>query len=196
MKATHNLPDLPIDINEYADKKEQNPANSVYYIAQLERHNMRGLRANWGSGAGLHDYLANLVGKTQKTYYANGEWLLYKYYAGMTGQRVATKASSDRKFDVFATRDGGKVKIIAGTRSIQKPYTVEVTGLKSLGLPEQGKVKVDVWRFDWKGDMGRVDGPVRLSGVEVAYSGDKVCFGLIDEFDLRGRLTLRSLLYR
>jgi hypothetical protein len=183
MKAVHSLPDRPIDINEYADRPEQNPANSVYYIAQLERHNLRGLRANWGSKGALHDYLANLVFKhSNGTYYPNGEWQLYKYYAAMAGERLATTASSDRRFDVFATRAGDAVKIIAGTRSIHAPYSIEVSGLHSLGLPVQGTVRANVLRFDWKGDEGRVDAPVSLGITDFSYSSNKVCVLLLPRF--------------
>jgi hypothetical protein len=174
MKAVHSLPDKPIDINEYADKPEQNPANSVYYIAQLERHNMRGLRANWGSKGDLHDFLANLVFKEGGTYVPNGEWQLYKYYATMGGDRIATSASPDRLFDVFATKTGNSVKVIAGTRTVHAPYTIEVKGLGSLGLPSQGSVKANVLRFDWAGDFGRVDAPVELASAEFTYADNTV----------------------
>jgi hypothetical protein len=173
MKGVHNLPDLPIDINEYADKPEQNPANSVYYIAQLERHNLRGLRANWASGSALHDYLANLVFKSNGTYHPNGEWQLYRYYAQMGGDRVATTASPDLRFDVFATKSGSSVKIIAGTRTIHAPYEIHVSGLQSIGLPTEGSVSVDVLRFDWAGDQGQVGAPVESTST-FTYSADAV----------------------
>jgi hypothetical protein len=174
MKAVHSLPDLPIDINEYADRPEQNPANSVYYIAQLERHNLRGLRANWGSGSDLHDYLGNLIYKNDNGYYPNGEWQLYRYYAEMEGNRIASTASSDLRFDVFAVKSGSTVKIIAGTRTIQASYEIKITGLKSLGLPETGSVNVKVLRFDWAGDQGEIGAPVDVGTSSLQYSSDTV----------------------
>ncbi|KAJ0335321.1 hypothetical protein COL922a_009408 [Colletotrichum nupharicola] len=72
--AEYGLPERPIDVNEYAWPDEQNPANSAYYLAQLERHNIRGLRANWEGGENLHNYLGNLVAKHDQGYYPNGEW--------------------------------------------------------------------------------------------------------------------------
>jgi hypothetical protein len=173
MKAGYKLPERPIDINEYAAKEEQNPANSVYYIAQLERHNLRGLRANWGSGGDLHNFLADLVHKgSDGAYHPNGEWQLYKYYAQMGGDRLVTTASSDSRFDVFATKAGSVVKIIAGTRTILAPYNIKVSGLQSLGLPEKGNVRVNVTRFDWSGDRGRVDAPVELGQSVFSYTGN------------------------
>ncbi|KAH6855848.1 glycoside hydrolase superfamily [Chaetomium sp. MPI-CAGE-AT-0009] len=172
MRQTYNLPERKIDINEYAYRDEQNPAASAWYLAQLERHNLRGLRANWGGGQALHDYMANLVYRKNGRYYPNGEWQLYKYYAGMTGNRVATTASSDLKFDVFATTSGGKVKIIAGTRSAQRAYTIKISGFSSLGRPASGSVNVRTYRFDWAGPEGEVTAPVDLGTRMYTYSGD------------------------
>jgi hypothetical protein len=174
MKAVHGLPDLPIDVNEYGDKLEQNPANSVYYIAQLERHHLRGLRANWGSKGALHDYLANLIYATNGTYYPNGEWQLYKYYSQMNGECLATTASPDKRFDVFATRHGSTIKIIAGTRTVHASYRIEVSGLQTLGLPASGVVRANVLRFDWRGDQGRVDAPVHLGLTTFSYTSNTV----------------------
>ncbi|KAL4814908.1 glycoside hydrolase superfamily [Aspergillus spinulosporus] len=158
----YGLPDKPIDMNEYAWTTEQNPANSAFYLAQLERHNVRGLRANWGSGGGLHDYLANLVYKNESDgeYHPNGEWHLYNYYANMTGNRVETTAAADRQFDVFATTSRGGVKILAGTRSVQAAYDVTVRNLPKLGFPRRGEIGVRSLRFDWNGQFADVGGPV------------------------------------
>lgn len=177
LKNKHNLPDLPIDVNEYAAKDEQNPGTSVYYIAQLERHNIRGLRANWGSTTALHDGLADLIVKdANKTYFPNGEWQLYKYYASMEGDRLATTASKDLLFDVFATRSGNGVKIIAGTRNTKGQYNIEVAGLTALKLPQSGSVKIRTLQFDWAGDAGAVGAPKDLGLSDMTYAADKVSF--------------------
>lgn len=158
----YGLPKKPIDLNEYAWTTEQNPANSAFYLAQLERHNVRGLRANWGSGGGLHDYLANLVYKSESDgeYHPNGEWHLYHYYANMTGDRVATTAAADRQVDVFATTARGEVKILAGARSPEAAYHVTVRGLSKLGFPGRGLIGVRTFRFDWDGQFADAGGPV------------------------------------
>ncbi|PVI04239.1 glycoside hydrolase family 39 protein [Periconia macrospinosa] len=170
LRSSQKLPERPIDINEYAAKEEQNPGNSVYYIAQLERYNLRGLRANWGSGSGLHDSLADLVFKKSGAgYRPNGEWQLYKYYAGMTGERVATKATADSRFDVFATKSAdGLVKVIAGTRSVKGQYDIQVKGLTG------SSVSVATYRFDWAGPAGEVGSPVALGSRTVNVSGGLV----------------------
>ena len=176
LRLTYNLPEKPIEVNEYAWPSEQNPANTVFYLAQFERHNIRALRANWGGGSALHDYMANLVYKYKNgTYYPNGEWQLYKYYAGMMGTRAATAASSDLLFDVFATVSGNCLaKIIAGTRTVQATYDIRVSGLSSLGLPTTGTVDVRIYRFDWASPTGQISAPVDLGWSKNTYSGDTV----------------------
>lgn len=175
MKDIHNLPDLPIHVNEYAAKDEQTPACSVYYIAQLERHNVRGLRAHWGSTTGLHDVISNLIFRDETgNYRPTGEWQLYKYYATMEGDRVATTASSDLVFDVYATKSENGTKIIAGTRNVQAPYDITISGLASLGLPESGSVKIQIYRFDHAGDQSEVGAPISLGANEVTYESGSV----------------------
>jgi hypothetical protein len=167
-----NLPQRSIDVNEYAWPDEQHPAASAFFISQLERHNLRGLRANWGSGSGLHDTMANLVFRSGGTYKPNGEWYLYRYYAQMTGQRVATGASKDVLFDVFGTVSGNVGKLIAGSRSVQAPYEIRVSGLSALGLPQQGTVNLRTRRFDWRGNQADTGAPVDLGVRKVSYSGN------------------------
>lgn len=174
LRSEYNLPERPIDVNEYGWPSEQNPANAVYYLAQFERHNIRALRANWGGGSNLHNWMASLVYSTNGTYYPNGEWQLYKYYANMLGTRVATAASADLQFDVFATISGNTAKVIAGTRTIQSPYEISISGLSSLGLPAGGTVELHTYRFDYSGAEGEIDAPVDLGYSSYTYSSDTV----------------------
>ncbi|KAI1047559.1 hypothetical protein LB505_011147 [Fusarium chuoi] len=74
----------------------------------------------------------------------------------MAGQRLLTKASSDLRFDVFATKEGHKIKILAGTRTVKAKYSIEVSGLGAVGLPKKGTVKVRTYRFDWAGPNGKL----------------------------------------
>jgi hypothetical protein len=175
-RANYSLPDRPLDINEYAWTSEQNPANSVFFIAQCERHNARCLRANWGSGGGLHNDMANLVFSVDGTYYPNGEWYLYKYYAEMTGTRVSTSISSDLLFDVFATVSDTTAKIIAGTRTVQSTYDIEISGLNGIGLPEEGSVDVQAYRFDWNGNQADTGSPVDLGITRYQYTSNTVSY--------------------
>lgn len=170
----YGLPQRPIDANEYALPEEQNPANTAWYIAQLERYNIRGLRANWGSGGELHDFMADVLFDDEGTYKPNAEWYVYKYYGEMTGKRAKTTASDDGLFDVFASVDGETVKLVAGTRTVQKPYDISVKGLTSVGLPSKGTVKIRTLRFDWEGKTVDTGGPVDLGVSDFEYSENKV----------------------
>jgi hypothetical protein len=174
MLTTHNLPQKPIDVNEYATPEEQNPGTSAFWLAQLERYSIRGLRANWGGGAELHDYLGDLIYKDNGVYRPNGDWYLYEYYANMTGDRAATQASDDIRFDAFAVVSGTTAKIIAGTRLTQSQYDLRVSGLSALGLPSEGSVSVRTLRFDWAGKKADNGGPVDLGVSSLSYTGDIV----------------------
>jgi hypothetical protein len=173
LRQKFSLPRRPIAITEYAWPDEQTPAGSVFYISQLERNNMVGLRANWGSGSKLHDYLASLLGKSGTTYFPNGEWQLYKYYAGMRGVRLSTQSSHDKRFDVFATKDS-KIKILAGTRVTPDAYDVVVSGLSSAGFGDSGTVRVRTYRFNWSGASSEVGSAQDLGVVDYPYSGGSV----------------------
>ncbi|KAJ0116698.1 hypothetical protein J7T55_009848 [Diaporthe amygdali] len=176
----YNLPQRPIDNNEYAWPSEQNPGTSVFYLAQLERHNVRGLRANWGSGSDLHNFMADLVFKnTDGTYSSNGDWQVYRYYGQMDGDRVATVASADLKFDVFATISGNGVKILAGTRTVQSTYEIGISGMSRLGLPADGVIQVRSYRFDWTGTKAEVGPPVDLGLAEFQYSSDTLLITVV-----------------
>ncbi|QGI98582.1 hypothetical protein CEK26_011651 [Fusarium fujikuroi] len=143
LRAQYGVPEKPVDVND---------------------------------GSDLHNWMGNLIysstGTSEGTYYPNGEWQVYKYYAAMTGQRFLTKASSDSKFDVFATKEGHKIKILAGTRTVQEKYSIEVSGLGAVELPKKGTVKVRTYRFDWAGPNGKVDGPIDLGEKKYTYSAD------------------------
>jgi hypothetical protein len=174
MLETYGLPQRPVDVNEYATPEEQNPGTSAFFLAQLERHNIRGLRANWGSGAELHDYLGDLIYKDNNVYRPNGDWYLYKYYANMTGSRAATQASEDILFDAFAVVSGTTAKIIAGTRLRQSAYDLRVSGISALGLPSEGEVAVRALQFDWAGKKVDNGGPADLGVSSISYTGDVV----------------------
>lgn len=118
--------------------------------------------------------MANLIYKDSDGYCPNGEWQVYKYYAAMEGDRVATTASEDRKFDVFATKDEQTIKILAGTRTIKAPYDIIVGGLSAAGLPEKGEVKVKAYRFDWAGPKGKVGYPVLIGEKSYSYFSNTV----------------------
>jgi hypothetical protein len=180
LRAEHDLPELPIDINEYAWPNEQNPAGSAWFIAQLERNEARGLRAHWGSAGALHDTMANIIFRPdeESEYEPNGEFYVYKYYADMSSgpqTRVETVASGDLKFDVFATTSGTSAKLLAGTRIIPGEYSLEVDGISALGVSaESGSINVRTWKFGWAGPVADTGGPVDLGVKQYTVADDKV----------------------
>ena len=140
---------------------------------------MRGLRANWGMGEALHDFMANLVFRDEEDEYRpTGEWYLYEYYAFMEGERVVSSASEDGLFDAFGVVGGEGARILAGTASVCGRYEISVGGLCALGLPEEGEVAVRTLRFDYEGTDVDTGGPVNLGTENVAYSGDTVSSAL------------------
>ncbi|KAK0388006.1 hypothetical protein NLU13_4250 [Sarocladium strictum] len=174
MRKTYGLPERPIDVNEYAWPESQNPAHTTWYLAQLERHNLRGLRANWGSGGQLHDLMADLVFHDNGTYRPNGEWYLYQYYTQMKGTRVKTTGSEDLSFDAFAVVSDVDAKIITGTRNLKAPYQLVVTGLSALGLPDEGTVQVRTIQFNWSGKATDTGAPVDLGLSQHSISNRKL----------------------
>lgn len=123
-----------VNINEYGHPDEQNPSGSAWWIAQLERANIFGCRANWASAYTLHDFMAQLLGKPgagtddydpkATGYYPNGEYQVYKYYASsMVGDRIKTETTMDTNGDVYATVDaeGGVLRLLAVLEPPQVP---------------------------------------------------------------------------
>jgi hypothetical protein len=191
MLQQFRLPKRPLNIDEYATFDEQNPAGASWWIAQLERHNAIGLRGNWLMGMALHDMLASLISKPgaekeYKTdsggYFANGEFQTYKYYAqNMTGHRVATTASGDKKLDVFATVGNDAARLLVGARLATGTWQLRVNGFSSLGLPKGGSVSIKTWAFPFSGHYGRVDGPKDEGIVSHKYEGDGVTFPIFQK---------------
>lgn len=180
----HGLPDRQININEYANFGEQVPAGAAWWISRLERYNAFGLRGNWLSGWTLHDLMANLLTKKSDpnnynaTDYAPApEFQVYKYYKrNMTGHRVETSGTGDRLFDVYATVDAHKVRILSGTRITTGNWQITVKGMSAVGLPAEGTVDIQTWGFAGTNRYQEVDSPSDRGIVSHTYSGDVLTF--------------------
>jgi hypothetical protein len=191
MLKQYRLPKKTLNIDEYATFNEQNPAGASWWIAQLERHNAIGLRGNWLMGIALHDMLASLLSKpgaekdykTDTTgYFGNGEYQVYKYYAqNMTGHRVATTASGDKKMDVFAVVGKDAARFMVGARLATGTWQLRINGLSALGLSKSGSVRIKTWAFPFNGHYGRVDGPKDEGTVTHKYDGDGVTFPIFQK---------------
>ncbi|GLI80121.1 hypothetical protein PoHVEF18_008471 [Penicillium ochrochloron] len=180
----YGLPDRQININEYANYGEQVPAGAAWWISRLERYNAFGLRGNWLGGWTLHDLMANLLTKKSDpadynaTDYAPApEFQVYKYYKGnMTGHRVETTGTGDRLFDVYATVDSDKVRILSGARITPGNWQITVTGMSAVGLPSKGTVDIQTWGFAGTSVYEEVDSPSDRGIVSHTYSDDVLTF--------------------
>ncbi|OQD79966.1 hypothetical protein PENANT_c041G00927 [Penicillium antarcticum] len=181
---TYNLPDRQININEYANQREQVPAGAAWWISRLERYDAWGLRGNWLSGWTLHDLMANLLTKVSDPsdysatdYAAAPEFQVYKYYyLNMTGSRVETSGTGDRLFDVYATVDSDKVRVLSGTRITSGNWQITVDNLSAVGLPTEGSVDIQTWGFAGTSIYEEVDAPSDRGVVTHTYTGDTLTF--------------------
>lgn len=151
----YGLPEREVNVNEFAILGEMYPSGYAWWIARLERYNFWGLLGNWNSGTTLHDLFANLLTKESDpsdyaaTDYAAapGYWV-YKYYnLNMTGERLATTGSDDGYLDVYATKDESTVRLLVGCRVREGTWTVQLSGLGSIGYDPSGTVSISTWGF-------------------------------------------------
>lgn len=103
---------------------------------------------------------------------------MYRHYnQAMTGQRVATTASGDKKLDVYATLGNDALRMLVGVRLATGTWQLRVENLSVLGLPPSGTVRIRTTEFLFTGGhYGRVDGTKDLGVVDHNYSGDAVTF--------------------
>lgn len=163
MAAARGIAADGFQVNEYAWPEQQNPGNSGWFIARLEHADVDGLRANWGSGSGLHDNMASLVTRAGGVYRPLGDWQLYHAYAEMTGTRAAVTPGAD--LDGYATGDDDahRAAVLLGTKGATGTMTVDLTGLDAVtGLVRDGAVRAVVERVPWN-NGGVVDGPEAVS---------------------------------
>ncbi|KAF8217420.1 glycoside hydrolase family 39 protein [Mycena galopus ATCC 62051] len=173
----HGLAINEFIIDEYANVGEQNPASAAWWISRFERYDMSGLRGNWLSGANLQDMLAGLLWKSGSTYFANGEWQVYNYYAtSMTGHRVATTGSTDRLMDNFAVVGTNIVRILVGGRLVVGTYSLEIKNLSALGLATAGTINVTTRQFSFGGTETQEGAPTNLGVVAHTYTGNVLSF--------------------
>ncbi|WP_369167419.1 RICIN domain-containing protein [Streptomyces sp. R28] len=152
----------PFQVNEYAQRAEQNPGRGAWYISRLERAGVDGLRANWGD-TNLHDLQAGLLTKNSAgQYLPRGEWFLYRYYGSQTGNTVKLTPGSGT--DGLATKDNPakNAKILLGSNGNTGNVTVNLNRLDTTSVVENGQVRAIVQRISDNGG-GAVTGPVTVS---------------------------------
>jgi len=188
--SRYSLAQKQLNINEYSNKGEQVPSGGAWMIAQLERFNAIGLRGNWLGGGALHDFMAGLLGKPNAGtsaydskaggYWPGAEFQVYKYYAQMTGYRVATLPTADKHGDVYAVVGSDKVKILVGTRTNTGSWSIRIDNLAALGLPMSGTINVQTWGFPGNANnhFAQYDAPVNLGIAGRTYSGGSLTLAL------------------
>ncbi|KAJ5664671.1 hypothetical protein N7462_011484 [Penicillium macrosclerotiorum] len=178
--------DNPYVLNEYGNIDQQVPSGAAWNIAQMERNGAFGLRSNWRGDYELHDYLANLIGKTDvypnydindADYWPCREYPVYQYYyQNMTGYRVRTKSTDDTLGDSYVVVGDDRVRILTGVRPSTGTWGIVLSGLSAVGLPENGQLPIQTWRFD-SGDLyTEIDGPTNLDYYTHEYTDDTLYF--------------------
>lgn len=182
MLAAAGAPERQYCVNEYLNPDEEVPSAAAFFISRFERYNVVGLRGNWDEpGSALHDYLAELVyggPLNNESYYPNGQWQLYRYYAtNMTGYRVQTTGSLDRWLDTYATVSEDKVRILVGTRLQTGTWTLTLENMSALGLPSEGSIDIQTWGFEnGCGITCEVGEPSDRGVATHEYTGDTLSF--------------------
>ncbi|KAL8389050.1 hypothetical protein RB595_008828 [Gaeumannomyces hyphopodioides] len=183
----HGLPERQISINEYAAFGEMVPAGYAWWISRLERYDWPGVLGNWQGGSTLRDLFANLLTKARDPrdyaatdYAAAPGHHVYKYYAkNMTGVRVQTTGSTDRLFDVYATRGGDRVRLLAGPKIATGEWKIQVGRLAAAGYPASGTVEVEAWEFQGSSAWAVTGPPVSRGRKTYTYSGGSVTIPVV-----------------
>ncbi|MFC5909210.1 RICIN domain-containing protein [Streptacidiphilus monticola] len=167
----------PYQINEYATLSMQSPGGGAWFIGRLERAGADGLRGNWASGTGLHDKEANLLTKTGNQYLPLGEWFLYRSYGSQTGNIVNLVPGSGT--DGLATKDNTarNAKILLGSNGNTGTVTVNLTGLNTTSVVENGQVRAVVQRIPYNNGAA-VTGPTTVSDTTLTVSNNAASVSL------------------
>ena len=157
-------------INEYATLAQQNPGGGAWYIGRLERAGADGLRGNWASGTRLHDYEANLLNKNSSgQYLPRGEWFMYRYYGSQAGNIVNYIPGTNT--DGLATKDNTarKAEILIGSNGNTGNVTVNLVGLNTTSVVENGKVRAILQRIPYTNGAS-VAGPTTVSDTDLSVT--------------------------
>ncbi len=168
----------PYQINEYATLSMQSPGGGAWFIGRLERAGADGLRGNWASGTALHDDEANLLTKNGSGQYLPlGEWFTYRYYGSQTGNIVNLVPGSGT--DGLATKDNTarNAKILLGSNGNTGNVTVNLTGLGTTSVVENGRVRAVVQRIPHNNGAA-VTGPTTVTDTTLAVNNNAASVSL------------------
>ena len=162
-----NIPEMPIDIAEYAAPAEVGLSGPlVGYIAKLERYGItRAELPFWNQSGALGDLLTGRNGDP------NGAYWLYTWYAQMSGQMVTTTPpSNESPLDGAASVNdaGDEVRIITGGNT--GPTSVKINGLDELSFGDTVNVELDFTAS--YGRTVKTDGPITISNTTYEVGAD------------------------
>ncbi|SPO29088.1 uncharacterized protein UTRI_06037 [Ustilago trichophora] len=183
IKKTYGLPDRPVQINEYAGSDEQTPAYTAWFIGRFERTGITGLRANWGSGKGLHDDLARLllVSNNYQTFDKMGDWHVFNYYTqSQPGLITLAGATGSSCYDLYVTQDrsANQVHILAGTRGQDGPYPITVSNVNNMpGFQGKSSLRALVKEIPYN-NAGVVNAPNVLFNSSVSVNNNQLFYNL------------------
>jgi hypothetical protein len=179
------LPSRPFQINEYGGTDEQTPAYTAWFIQRFERAGITGLRANWGSGVGLHNDLAKILGpgRTDKSgsFYKLGDWHVLNYYTqAQKGSITLAGATVSSCYDLYVTqeRSAGITHILAGSRGQTGSYPITISNVSSISAYNGRTTLRALIKEIPYNNGGRVDNPTVISNGTIAVSNNQAVINL------------------
>lgn len=149
---------LPVDIDEYADRYDESvPGEMVQYLSLLENAKVFGDLAFW-------DIANNFSDTAVQNDEPNGQWWLYDWYAGMTGDTVQVTPPSTTidTLSGLASLDTGKrqARVIVGDPGAGND-TVAINGIDRSTFGTN--VHVSVQKIGWTGYDGSAYTPIDVA---------------------------------
>jgi len=159
LEKADGIPQLPVDIDEYADRYDQSdPGEMVQWISMFEDAKVYADMAFW-------DISNNYADSTVRNDEPNAQWWLLDWYGAMTGHTVAVTVPQPNTVDTvqgLASLDTRKkqARIIVGDPS-GGDDTVSITGISRATFGSE--VHVSLQSTAWTGYDGSAYTPVDLA---------------------------------
>lgn len=166
LEKNSGIPELPVSINEFANRRDQSvPGQMVQWLSLFERNKVYADQAYWNIAGNLND---NAV----QTNIPNGTWWLLRWYAGLTGQTVRVtppQANTTDTLQGIGSLDTGRKQaqvLLGGTSG-----NVD-TVLQHIPSSFGRRVNVTVERVGWSGYEGAAAAPGVVARTSATVSKD------------------------
>ncbi len=160
IEASLGISELPIIVTEYGTMEDcGNPAAMAHYIFAMERSNVYGNMAFWRLANNLNDTAADDNSP-------NSNWWLYRKYAEMEGEHLATSSKTANKYNYWERHDGiasisdDEKEISIITNGSEKKKAVKLTNLDDTELGTTVDVIIECVYYS--GLSGVVNEPIVL----------------------------------